>query len=140
MNRKFSYCLLFLALGAEHLAAQAPSCERNMLSTPNAASYAVIPSPKFSLPGAFTIEFWAQSNSFVPHSGLVEQTNTGDTGAFSIGFGGGDSLVVTLKLNTGIANFTTSAIANIQNWQHYAVTFSPKDSVRIYINGILKSS
>src|SRR6267142_821870 len=104
-----------------------------MLFIPDASSYAVIPNPKFSLPGAFTIEFWAQSISFVSHAGLIEQTKRGDTGAFSIGFAAGNSLVITLKLNNGIINISTDAIANVQNWHHYALTFTPNDSIRVYI-------
>ena len=112
-----------------------------MLTIPDASSYAFIPSPKnISLSGAFTIEFWAQSSSFTAHSGLVEQVNKGDTGAFSIGFSSSSSIVVSLRLNNGITNLTTPDISNIQNWNHYAVTFTPGDSIRIYINGILKAS
>ncbi|MDP4220726.1 MAG: choice-of-anchor D domain-containing protein, partial [Bacteroidota bacterium] len=112
-----------------------------MLVTPNASSYAVIPNPRgISLPGAFTIEFWALSSSFAPHAGLVEQANNGDTGAFSIGFTSGDSIGVSLRLNTGITNLATPNIADIQLWNHYAVTFTPGDSIRIYVNGILKAS
>ncbi len=92
------------------------------------------------LPGAFTIEFWAQSSSSAAHSGLVEQVSKGDTGAFSIGFSSGDSLIVSLHFNNGITNVVTSSNTNIQNWNHYAVTFTPNDSIRIYINGVLKTS
>src|SRR5947207_14851431 len=98
MRRIFTYfsLLIFLALSAEKNFAQAPDCEKNMLLVPNASSYVVIPNPKgISLTGAFTIEFWAQSSSFAAHSGLIEQLNKGDTGAFSIGFGTADFLVVT---------------------------------------------
>jgi hypothetical protein len=140
MRRSFTYChlLFLLALASESFA---QSCEKNMLMIPNASSYAVIPNPKnISLPGAFTIEFWTQSVSFVPHAGLVEQTNFGDTGAFSIGLTSGDSIIVTLRLNSGTTSLMTAAIANIQNWQHYAVTFTPNDSIRIFINGVLKAS
>jgi len=112
-----------------------------MLFIANTSSYAVVPNPKnISLSSAFTIEFWAQSSSFIAHAGLLEQVNKGDTGAFSIGFTSGDSLVVTLKLNTGIITLTTANIPNIQDWQHYALTFTPNDSIRIYINGILQTS
>jgi len=142
MKNRLTYCVVFfvLTLCADRLAAQAGSCEKNMLFIPDAPSYAVIAHPKFSFPGAFTMEFWAQSISFVPQAGLLEQTNKGDTGAFSIDFGTGNSLAITLKLNNGITNITTGAIANIQNWHHYAVSFSPNDSIRIYIDGILNSS
>lgn len=119
----------------------AQDCEKNMLVIPNSASYAVIPNPKgISLPGAFTIELWAKSSSFVPSSGLIEQVNKGDTGAFSIRFTSGSSIAVSLKLNTGIVNLTTATITNIQNWQHYALTFTPNDSIRFYVNGDLKAS
>ena len=140
MNKLFTYCfLIFLFAAANESIAQ--ECQKNMLVIPNASSYAVIPNPKaVSLPGAFTIELWAKSSSFVPSSGLVEQVNKGDTGAFSIRFTSGSYLAVSLKLNTGIVNLTTSSIANIQDWQHYALTFTPNDSIRIYINGILKAS
>jgi hypothetical protein len=112
----------------------------NMLAVPDANSYAVIPNSKFSLPGAFTIEFWAQSTSFVPYSGLLEQTNNGDTGAFSIGFTSGNAIAVSLRLDNGITTLVTSDIPNVQNWQHYAITLTPNDSIRIYINGILISA
>ncbi len=119
----------------------AQDCKMNMLTTVNTPSYAIISNPKnISLPAAFTIEFWAQSSSFVPHAGLVERVNKGDTGAFSIAFTSGDSLIVTLRLNNGITTLTTANITNIQNWQHYAVTFTPNDSIRIFINGILERS
>lgn len=142
MKTRYSYCIMvLLALASGRSRAQAPSCEKNMLTTPNASSYAVIANPKnISLTGAFTIEFWAQSSSFAAHSGLVEQVNKGDTGAFSIGFTSGDFIIASLHLNNGIINIATSNIANIQNWNHYAVTFTPTDSIRIFINGILKAS
>ncbi len=141
MRVRFPYCLFFLFLACQTESGFAQSCEMNMLATPNASSYAVIPNPKgISLPGAFTIEFWAQSVSFVPHAGLIEQVNNGNNGAFSIGFTSGSALIVTLHLNNGIVTVTSPDIQNIQNWQHYAVTFTPNDSIRIYINGILTTS
>src|SRR5436190_16977550 len=130
----YFFITLSIAIANESFA---QSCEMNMLSVPNASSYAVIPNPKnISLPGAFTIEFWAKSSSFVPHSGLVEQTNKGDTGALSIGYNSGSSIVITMRSNIGIENFTTGAVADIQNWQQYAVTFTPNDSIRVFINSV----
>ncbi len=140
MKRFLTYFLLLspLVLTSEVFA---QDCGKNMLSIPNTSSYAVIQNPKsISLPGAFTIEFWAQSSSFSAHSGIVEQVNKGDTGAFSIGFSSGDSIAVSLRLNNGIVNITTSNITNIQSWNHFAVSFTPNDSIRIYVNGSLKIS
>ncbi|MEI8135328.1 MAG: choice-of-anchor D domain-containing protein [bacterium] len=110
-----------------------------MLFNSDASAYAVIPNSKaITLPGPFTIEMWAQSTAFVRNSALIEQVIQGDTGAFRIGFGGGDSLVISLRLDNGIKNISAGVIPDIQNWQHYAVTFMPNDSIRVYINGILK--
>ncbi|MFI5265037.1 MAG: LamG-like jellyroll fold domain-containing protein, partial [Candidatus Kapaibacterium sp.] len=135
MRLKVTYCflLLTLVLSTRDGLAQAPLCNPNMVMTPNASSFVVIPNPKgIALPGAFTIEFWAQSSSFVPFSGLLEQGNNGNTGPFSIRFTSGSSLTIALTLNTGSATLTTPNIQNVQNWQHYAVTFIPNDTIRFY--------
>ncbi|MEP7234303.1 MAG: choice-of-anchor D domain-containing protein [Ignavibacteriota bacterium] len=141
MKRILIYCIMLFTLSLCGGSAMAQSCEKNMLITPNANSYAVLPSPKgISLPGAFTIEFWSLSSSFVPFSGLIEQKGSGNPGPVSITYTSGNSIAVTLRLNNGATTLITPTITNIQNWQHFAVSFTPNDSIRFFLGSTLIAS
>ncbi len=114
----------------------AQDCQRNMLFIPDSASYAVIPNTTLiDLSKGCTIEWWMKATTFKGNAGIVEQSRNADTGAFSIRYGATSGLAVTLKLNTGIVTLTTASLPGIQTWNHFAVTFTPSDSIRIYFNG-----
>ncbi len=106
-----------------------------MLTIPDANSYAVSNSPKNMPMGTLTLECWAKDSLFVPGAGLIEFGDANDTGAFSLRFGSGQFLVASFRTNVGVVTATSPQINTITQWHHYAVTFTPNDSVRFFLDG-----
>ncbi|HET9135501.1 MAG TPA: choice-of-anchor D domain-containing protein [Candidatus Kapabacteria bacterium] len=111
------------------------ACKKNMLTIPDGNSYAASTSPKNMPTGALTLECWAKDSLFVTGGGLIEFGDANDTGSFSLRFGSGQFLVATFRTNIGVVSATSSQLPNILQWHHFAVTFTPNDSIRFFVDG-----
>ena len=113
----------------------AQSCRKNMLVLPDGNSYAVVSSPKNIPLTSLTVECWANPTTIQDEAGIVEFGDRSDTGAFSIRLGSGQTVIATVRMSNGIINLQSPTIPNINSWHHFALTVTPNDSIRLYING-----
>ncbi len=113
----------------------AQNCRKNMLILPDGDSYAVVSSPQNIPLGSLTVECWANPTTIQNDAGIVEFGDRADTGAFSIRLGSGQTVIATVRMSNGIINLQSSTIPNINSWHHFALTVTPNDSIRLYVNG-----
>lgn len=130
--------LAFIMLMNADILAQ--SCRKNMLVLPDGNSYAVVSSPKNIPLASLTVECWANPTTLQDEAGIVEFGDRSDTGAFSIRLGSGQTVIATVRMSNGIINLQSPAIPNINSWHHFALTVTPNDSIRLYVNGNFAAS
>ncbi len=137
MMLRYTYrlcCILVLILMID-TDTLAQNCRKNMLVLPDGNSYAVVSSPKNIPLASLTVECWANPTTIQDEAGIVEFGDRSDTGAFSIRLGSGQTVIATVRMSNGIINLQSPTIPNINSWHHFALTVTPNDSIRLYING-----
>lgn len=107
---------------------RAQGCSRNMLRTFGPQSYVATPDARaLHLTNGFTIECWVRVDRVLDFSGIV------DKGSYGI-FLNTDSGIFGMVRKTNPFDVATSAIDSLQNWHHVALTFTPGDSLRFYLD------
>jgi hypothetical protein len=99
-----------------------------------------------AMSGAFTIEFWSrlmatpkdENNSLISNHGRVTNLTRGFTVEFPRGSG---LLQATVGLNNNDwIKMTADKAVEIGEWNHVAISVTPGDSIRLYMNGAQVSS
>lgn len=119
---------------------RAQQCEMNMLFIQDSSSSGIV--PKFSgtkLGNTFTIEFWVQSLQSQKGKGIIEIGKSGDNGTLRFEI---DSSFNIRSTTNFIGNTTTLTAGQVfaMDWNHVALTLSTKDTLKLYINGVLAAS
>lgn len=119
---------------------RAQQCEMNMLFIQDSSSYGVV--PKYSgtkLGNTFTIEFWVQSLQSQKGKGIIEIGKSGDVGTLRFEIDSSFNIRSTTHF-TGTTTTLTTGPVTAFDWNHIALTLSTKDTLKLYINGVLAAS
>jgi hypothetical protein len=120
--------------------ARAQQCEMNMLFIQDSSSCGIV--PKFSgtkLGNTFTIEFWVQSLQSQKGKGIIEIGKSGDEGTLRFEIDSSFNIRSVTNFTGTTTTLTTGPILPF-DWNHIALTLSTKDTLKLYINGVLAAS
>lgn len=135
---RLALVVLFSLLFAANLRSQ--NCESNMLFIQDSGGYAYV--PRFSaskLGTSFTIEFWIQSLRSQRGKGILEIGRTGDSGTIRFEIDSSFLVKATASFTNGTISLTTPSFTQAQ-WNHVALSLSTKDTLKLYLNGLLVAS
>ncbi|HEY3876035.1 MAG TPA: LamG domain-containing protein, partial [Candidatus Kapabacteria bacterium] len=108
----------------------AQDCSRNMLRISAGNSYVATPGiHALNLTNGFTIECWARVQTLSDKAALV------DKGTYGILFQI-DSTVFGNVQHTTYYTVVSTKNDSLGNWHHYALAFTPGDSLRLYIDTV----
>ncbi len=112
--------------------AYAQDCGRNMLKITNRGSYVVTPDvPSLHLTHGFTIECWDSLFSADVHATLIGK----GTYPFYYGLFADTSSAIGGVIRRTVGITLDGPPIDFQHWHHYALTFNPNDSLRLYVDG-----
>jgi hypothetical protein len=117
--------------------AKAQQCEMNMLFIQDSSGFGYV--PKFSgtkLGNTFTIEFWIQSLQSQKGKGILEIGRSGDVGTLRFEIDSSSNIRSTTNFTGNSTTLSAGPIFSF-DWNHVALTLTTKDTLKLYINGVL---